>query len=410
VSEDQANRLFPDLPARVTGQPRADELGAVGGPMDGGYTHVSNMEIPAGYTYFAQFVLHDLTSEPVPRLNLWPVYGAGPRASSHLYEADGYLRVGHLLGHGTACDLPRDHVDRAVIADPRNDRTIMLAQLHAAFLQFHNLVLAATPCRDRAVAFELARAQVEHEYRSLVANDLLPRIVGPQMARRAISMPAGFCTTPERQVSGLPLEFTIAVGRVGHAMVQPRYRLNDDFHAVLFQKGGASSALTDLRGQVLGELAQIDWAHFFPVGNPCVMQRAAKFNARICRPLFEVPAPGGDATSSWSLPYRTLLGDRAANLPAGQDVASAMGISAVPDEVLWRDAPYAGAPAPLWFYVLREADHQHHGRRLGEVGGRIFAHALADGVRAGNGREHAQTRASRTLGELLVAVSSGECP
>jgi hypothetical protein len=37
------------------------------------------------------------------------------------------------------------------------------------------------------------------------------------------------------------------------------------------------------------------------------------------------------------------------------------------------DDPGWGGQAPLWFYILKEAEIQHDGERLGAVGGRIVA-------------------------------------
>ena len=46
------------------------------GPMDGGFARVSNQRIAAGYTYFFQFVAHDLTTDAsAPSLSLKTVYG-----------------------------------------------------------------------------------------------------------------------------------------------------------------------------------------------------------------------------------------------------------------------------------------------------------------------------------------------
>jgi hypothetical protein len=87
--------------------------------MDGGYVQVSNLELAAGYTYFAQFVLHDLTAGKAPRLDLRSVYGAGPSRARALYDRSrpGMLIAGRLLGDGSQRDLPRDSLGRAAIAD-----------------------------------------------------------------------------------------------------------------------------------------------------------------------------------------------------------------------------------------------------------------------------------------------------
>ena len=64
-------------------------------------------------------------------------------------------------------------------------------------------------------------------------------------------------------------------------------------------------------------------------------------------------------------------------LASGQDVARAMGIApltnadlGIADDSGWR------RQAPLWFYVLKEAELLEGGLRLGPVGGRIVAEVL----------------------------------
>lgn len=61
-------------------------------------------------------------------------------------------------------------------------------------------------------------------------------------------------------------------------------------------------------------------------------------------------------------------------LPSGQDVARRMGCTPVADGDLWRKLPqFRGKLAPLWYYILKEAEVQQGGHKLGEVGGRIVA-------------------------------------
>jgi hypothetical protein len=80
-----------------------------------------------------------------------------------------------------------------------------------------------------------------------------------------------------------------------------------------------------------------------------------------------------------SLAERNLIRGKRLGLPAGQDVARAMGLVplsnvelGVPDA---RNAGWSGK-APLWFYILREAEIRQSGRRLGPVGGRLVAEVI----------------------------------
>ena len=381
--------------------------------MDGGYIQVSNTDMPAGYTYFAQFVIHDLTGGPTGRLDLRSLYGAGPEGSTNLYEADRYgtLKRGRYLGTGTLHDVPRTVDGVAIMGDARNDRTIMLGQVHSAFVELHNMTLASLDGRDRVTAFAEARRRVVRHYHRLVADDLLPRFVDRPTIRQA------FDTRGIRPREIVPLEFSQAVGQVGHAMVKPRYRINDVVQAPVFRRDGAWAPYCDLRGQPLDERAAIDWCHFFPLGEPVVMQRAGKFNTRICRPLFEVPVTGPLGVRLVSLPYVALSAAARCGLPSGETVARRLGREPMARETVWQRLPYASAESPLWFYVLREAETQQGGRRLGDVGGLIFARVVLDALRQSGVADQAllpqsalADGTSPSVGGTLSLVASGVSP
>jgi hypothetical protein len=63
-------------------------------------------------------------------------------------------------------------------------------------------------------------------------------------------------------------------------------------------------------------------------------------------------------------------------LPSGEAIARTLGVSPYTATVdtTWRETP-------LWLYVLAEAEAQHHGEFLGEVGGRIVAEVLLELLR-----------------------------
>jgi hypothetical protein len=87
-----------------------------------------------------------------------------------------------------------------------------------------------------------------------------------------------------------------------------------------------------------------------------------------------------------SLAQRNLLRGLRLALPSGQNVARAMGLTPLPDADLdlgGRGAPDFDGDAPLWFYVLREAELLAGSRHLGPVGGRIVAEVLI-GLLAGD--------------------------
>lgn len=192
-------------------------------------TDAGDSDIPPIYTYWGQFVDHDLTAntdrdddigitdlplEPLqpekvlhnlrnlrePQLNLDSVYGNGPGAPDVAgevpYDGD-KLRLGELVpfaGPATAHlvpvpgrfngDLFRDENKKARIGDGRNDENLVIAQLQLSFLRFHNNVLdwlaseAGAGARVEGVsAFDRARQLVQWHYQWITVHDFLKTIL-----------------------------------------------------------------------------------------------------------------------------------------------------------------------------------------------------------------------------------------
>ncbi len=87
-------------------------------------------------------------------------------------------------------------------------------------------------------------------------------------------------------------------------------------------------------------------------------------------------------------------------LPSGQAVARRLGVQPLSAEEL----RLGGAEAPLWFYVLREAERRRGGAHLGPVGGRIVAEVLL-GIMAGDSFSFLRTEP--TWEPVLPAPISG---
>ena len=115
-----------------------------------------NSTIAAGYTYFGQFIDHDITFDPAsslqkqndpdaledfrtPRLDLDSVYGRGPADQPYLYsKANRSLFV--LGGNRGVAPMDRPDLQRvpdgtAIIGDKRNDENKIVMQLQALFLK-----------------------------------------------------------------------------------------------------------------------------------------------------------------------------------------------------------------------------------------------------------------------------------
>ena len=159
-----------------------------------------NTGISAGYTYFGQFIDHDLTFDPAsslqrqddpdglvdyrtPRFDLDNVYGRGPDDQPYLYRQDGIrLRLGAPLTGNVndpkARGVPRmvpegNEPARAIIGDPRNDENVIVSQLQASMLRFHNRMADVLGSSD----FEAIQRQVRWHYQWAVLHDFLPTII-----------------------------------------------------------------------------------------------------------------------------------------------------------------------------------------------------------------------------------------
>ena len=85
---------------------------------------------------------------------------------------------------------------KAFIGDARNDENLIIAQLHLAFLRFHNNVVTWVQVNeDRTVEdaqlFERARDLVRWHYQWLVIHEFLTRTVGADVVQEPIDQDWG---------------------------------------------------------------------------------------------------------------------------------------------------------------------------------------------------------------------------
>lgn len=278
--------------------------------------------IPAGYTYFSQFVFHDMAftrlenrnhgytarvasphiaSDCTAALDLDTLYGSGPVFEPMLYKAPD-SRFGHrcefvtgmpgeqiLPGEMTeteranARDLPRIALDgcgatsarsrnprysQPVVADARNDHHLILAQMHATFLKVHNRIVGVLRANgaEPQEAFEITRAFVGSSYRKAIFLDYLPRILHPAIYRELFGRRFDAYLPRRGQPGvalGIPLEFTFGTGRLGHAMSRSVYRVNRFRpEAPLPEIINLSSEAPDAKLPVSADW-YIDWTNFF---------------------------------------------------------------------------------------------------------------------------------------------------
>lgn len=222
-----------------------------------------NLWMPAGYTYFGQFVDHDLTFDNTsslnphdlglkdrqpsnlrtPRFDLDSVYGDGPDAQPFMYAGDG---ASLLLKNGDVNetvdfpgqadqDLLRSPNGRAIIGDKRNDENVIVGQIQLTFVRYHNAVVkklqATDPTLTGTALFEKARDEVRWTYQKLVLKDFLPRIVQAEVfydlqeAKSTSERANRYALYTVEKRANLPREFVVAAYRFGHSGVRQGYRL-----------------------------------------------------------------------------------------------------------------------------------------------------------------------------------------
>jgi hypothetical protein len=363
---------------------------------------VRDSAIPSGYTFFGQFIDHDLTLDDAsilgstvdpstiddirtPFFDLDCVYGDGPTGSPDMYDGNtGRVRIDH---HDGADDLPRDAEGLALIGDPRNDENTAVSQLQLAFLKLHNAVFDRVQVdpqlkRGGESDFDAAQRLTRWLYQWSVVHDFLPRVAGQDVVdeifQRHGNRPVRTKLFDWKARIFMPVEFSVATYRFGHSMVRATYPLNTTKPDVPFFGG-----VEDMQGfRPLPSGHTIEWGFYFPIdGSSPKMARA--IDTHLVPPLHTLPASvvGADVgTGLANLAHRNLRRGDALGLPSGQTVAKKFHVSVLSDSEL--GVP-GGGEAPLFWYVLKEAEQQTGGKRLGALGGTIVTEVFA-GLLAGD--------------------------
>ncbi|KPI41770.1 uncharacterized protein AB675_8997 [Cyphellophora attinorum] len=414
-------------------------------PKDGADSEES--AIPALYTYLGQFVDHDITFDPVttfqchfdpdgltdfrtPALDLDNLYGRGPSDQPYLYDFEGSKGTKFLLGEHIKNkfdkkqrDLQRNAQGRALIGDPRNDENSIISQFHAVMLRFHNKVVDKNPHLDNSAGFPELQRIVRWHYQWVVVHDFLERIIQPKVLE-------GLKTgdfydksklkfyKPKHQAF-MPVEYSAAAYRLGHSMVRPGYRMNDDdalpfsiFPDLSDTSPDSNFGLTGFR-KIEADRA-IDWARFIdielrPAGKAEAneaerkkrLQLAYRIDVSVVKPLSTLPkvvaedspnpsrtATSCAATSSVSpaaRPSRVQWDDAIPTEAEPNPKNKLKSISEIPELAIFKDN------TPLWTYILAEAALYTkenpvatsdkgivnvRSPKLGHVGGRIVAETI----------------------------------
>jgi hypothetical protein len=355
-----------------------------------------NPSIPAGYTYFGQFIDHDITFDPVsmldrindpdalrdfrtPRFDLDSLYGSGPADEPFQYDQQHQNRLLISQIETGEEDLPRNTQQIALIGDPRNDENTIVSQLQLVFLKFHNRLAAdveADPRVQPEQRFAEAQRQARWHYQWVVVHDYLRRICGQEALDRRLRVEDGLPEIKNRYYRAqkhayMPVEFSVAAFRFGHSQVRAAYNLNDVVtNRPIFAPGDQVGPTDDLRGlKTLPDQWQIRWEHFLPLGGDKT-QPSRLVDAHLTPALFDLPR--FPEQQPQSLAFRNLIRGQALQLPSGQDVAHQL---RAPTVLSGAELGTSLEPTPLWFYILKESELEG-GQRLGFVGSEIVAEVL----------------------------------
>jgi hypothetical protein len=116
----------------------------------------------------------------------------------------------------------------------------------------------------------------------------------------------------------------------------------------------------------------------FPAPPTSPRNQARLIDTKLAIPLLNLP-PTVVKDPMVSLAQRNLIRGKRLGLPAGQDIAKMMKMKPLSNTELGLPDPgnpgWAGK-APLWFYILREAEIRQGGRRLGPLGAKLVAEVI----------------------------------
>lgn len=363
-------------------------------------------DTPSVFTYFGQFLDHDLTLDNVPqpsqsidpatipndrtfRFDLDSVFGDGPQKTPQYYAADRvHLALQDPNPNGVP-DLKRNPDGSAVIPEGRNDENELISQIQVAFVKFHNRLV------DDLKMPEVKARSVETQYwQWIVLHDILPHFVGQDRVNAQFDSRGNVQTPLLPNSTFTPIEFSVGAYRFGHSIVRDAYNVNDRPDGSLntvpvfrlnptadtLNQRVASTADTPETlngGRQLPAGHQLFWGYFVPKlddagPNDPDINFARPVDTLISNSLFQLPIPGAEATGNNVLAFRNMVRGVSYGLPSGQDVARKLGLTPIPaPELNPTGAASLNQGTPLWYYVLAESQRMEGGKRLGPTGAAI---------------------------------------
>ena len=431
TAQFESGRMLRESPDDQLAEPLLDQLATVMAAGGGGTS-----DVPAGYTYFGQFVAHDLSFERVavnvrgreegevvqersPLLDLDSLYGPGDNAVE--FDGDKFV-LGTTIATPTfaarpGLDLPRDANGRALIADSRNDENLAVAQTHLAFMHLHNAIVDS-----RQLSAAEARNLLTKHYQWIVWHDYLPRVCDEAVINEVMANGRKAFETARGAGRGtlkMPVEFSAAAFRFGHSMLRVNYDWNEEMDDgaasldVLFalsENGGErtkpipTTAIADFRR--LYDFRSEQGDPFDGPGQPTpnlAMRIDTALNPVLRAVRREVITETGKRAPSdprlRNLAFRDLRRARQQKMGTAQQMVAYLKTRKVKVDLLSAADLRGGnggadltrllpdrvdelvAKTPFWFYVLREAEVRGNGKLCG-AGARVVVEVVHKAIEA----------------------------
>jgi Animal haem peroxidase len=367
--------------------------------------------VDAGYTYFGQFLDHELTRDKTkldkawelephdienyqtPRLDLSHLYGGGFGSRDETLFDGPWFKVGKKVdsiiapGQSRSFDVGYES-GRLLVGDDRARENVILRQVTAVFARLHNFAVS------QGNSFDRARQQTTWQFQRLVVEDFLRMVLDPTVYRSVF-------VKREPMVDwrhfSIPVEFSVAAFRFGHSLVRNSYFLrhhNKQEVLALMKRG--------LDNDPLEREWEIDWGAFFQGASTTGIGASTvrPIDTRIAPGLFQVPLPtlrlfnaGVSARfiedDTIRLPLVNLMRGSGLGLASGQYAASRFGEAVLTEDELTNDCRGKITPqgevlkayrmtrdTPLFYYILKESEVRNNGNELGPTGSHIVAETI----------------------------------